>query len=122
MTDTTLDREVALKVLHTILSADPNFVSRFRTEAKAIANLRHPNIVGIYELGEDDGRQFIAMELMPGGTLNDRLVASGAFAFADALAVLRHVYEGMNDPILWKTIQNDLPALSAAVQRLLHEL
>jgi len=94
-TDTTLDREVALKVLHTVLSADPNFVSRFRTEAKAIANLRHPNIVGIYELGEDDGRQFIAMELMPGGTLRDRLAAGGPIAFAKALSVLRQVASGL---------------------------
>jgi eukaryotic-like serine/threonine-protein kinase len=93
--DTTLDREVALKVLHPQLVADPTFVERFRTEAKIIAALRHPNVVGVYELGEEAGRLFIAMEYMPGGTLKDRLAQRGRLSFAETLTILQQVCAGL---------------------------
>ena len=53
--DTTLDREVALKVLDPILARDPAWVSRFQREAKAIARLKHPHIMTIHEIGESGG-------------------------------------------------------------------
>src|SRR5262249_58532527 len=60
--DTTLDREVALKILHPPLLTDRRFVQNFRLEAKTLAALRHPQLIAVYEVGEVDGRLFIAME------------------------------------------------------------
>ncbi len=94
--DTTLDREVALKVLHPQLVADPTFVERFRTEAKIIAALRHPNVVGVYELGEEAGRLFIAMEYMPGGMLKDLLAQRGRLSFDETLTILQQVCAGLD--------------------------
>jgi beta-lactam-binding protein with PASTA domain/tRNA A-37 threonylcarbamoyl transferase component Bud32 len=67
--DTKLDRPVALKVLFPELSVDRSFVERFRREAQAAANLSHPNIVSIYDWGEDNGTYFIVMEYVEGQSL-----------------------------------------------------
>ena len=67
--DASLNREVALKVLHPQMSADRSFVERFRKEARTLASLRHPHIVTVYEVSEVEGRLFIAMELAHGPSL-----------------------------------------------------
>jgi len=64
-----LDRWVALKVLSVRGDDDEEFLTRFRREAKAVAALRHPNILTIYDYGEDEGNAYIVMEYVPGGTL-----------------------------------------------------
>lgn len=64
-----LDRYVAIKVLPQFFANDPTFAQRFRREAKAIAQLNHPNIVPIYSFGEDNGITYIAMQFIEGGTL-----------------------------------------------------
>ncbi len=71
--DTLLGRRVAVKVLHSQFSSDEAFVKRFRREAQAAANLSHPNIVSIYDWGEDGDTYFIVMELIEGRTLRDVL-------------------------------------------------
>lgn len=71
--DTLLGRKVAVKVLHSQFSSDEAFVKRFRREAQAAANLSHPNIVSIYDWGEDGDTYFIVMELIEGRTLRDVL-------------------------------------------------
>jgi serine/threonine protein kinase/WD40 repeat protein len=71
--DTKLDREVAIKVLPEKLAADSTALARFEREAKAVAALSHPNILGIYDLGSDDGIAYAAMELLRGETLRERL-------------------------------------------------
>jgi serine/threonine-protein kinase len=75
--DLQLDRPVALKVLFPELSADPNFVARFRREAQAAANLNHPNIVAIYDWGEEGSTYFIVMEYIEGRTLREVLRSEG---------------------------------------------
>src|SRR5262245_42514175 len=67
--DTKLKREVALKILPLDRSQDKKALQRFKSEALAAASLRHPNICVIHEMGESDGRFFIAMELCEGETL-----------------------------------------------------
>src|SRR3954469_17894669 len=72
--DRLLDRRVAVKVLAAHLGEDDRARRRFQREARAAAGLSsHPNVVTIYDVGEYDGRTFIVMELMPGGTVADVL-------------------------------------------------
>ena len=75
--DTTLDREVAIKILPQTFSRDPESLQRFEREAKVLASLNHPNIATVHGLHEAKGVHFIAMELVPGETLAQRL-AHGA--------------------------------------------
>lgn len=93
--DSALDRPVAVKVLFPEYSTDPAFVERFRREAQAAANLSHPNVVGVYDWGAEDGTYYIVMEYVEGqslaevlrsaGPLHPRRVAEVAFEVAGAL-------------------------------------
>ncbi|MDH3306401.1 MAG: protein kinase, partial [Acidimicrobiia bacterium] len=71
--DTLLGRRVAIKVLHSQFSTDDAFIRRFRREAQAAANLSHPNIVSIFDWGEEGSNYFIVMELVEGQSLRDVL-------------------------------------------------
>jgi len=73
--DTKLDREVAVKILPTALSGDADALARFEREAKAVAAMNHPNILGIYDFGRDGETAYAVMELLDGQTLRDRLEA-----------------------------------------------
>jgi serine/threonine-protein kinase len=75
--DELLDREVALKVLFPEFANDPSFVERFRREAQAAANLNHPNIVGIYDWGQERGTYYIVMEHVSGRSMSDVLRSTG---------------------------------------------
>jgi eukaryotic-like serine/threonine-protein kinase len=76
--DQLLDRPVAVKVLFPEYASDPSFVERFRREAQAAANLNHPNIVSIYDWGEENGTYFIVMEYVEGRSLAEILRAEGS--------------------------------------------
>jgi hypothetical protein len=89
--DTVLHRSVALKILHPILLTDPAFVIRFESEARAIAQFEHPHIATIYELGHYESRLYIAIQLLPGGTLADRIRAHGPLSFADTVRAVGNV-------------------------------
>ena len=71
--DPNLDRYVAVKVLPSMSQEDPSFVGRFAQEAQTVARLNHPNILQIYDFGDDKGYSFIVTELLPGGDLQDKL-------------------------------------------------
>ena len=75
--DQRLDREVAVKVMHDNLARDTTFVSRFKREARSAARLSHPNVVAVYDQGQDGTDMFLAMEYVPGRTLRDVLTAEG---------------------------------------------
>ena len=75
--DQLLDRRVALKVLFPEFAADRSFVERFRREARAAAGLNHPNIVSVYDTGEESGTYFIVMEYVEGRTLRDIIRSEG---------------------------------------------
>jgi eukaryotic-like serine/threonine-protein kinase len=89
--DLRLGRHVALKVLFPELSIDRTFVERFRREAQAAANLSHPNIVAVYDWGEDEGAYFIAMELITGTSLATALRAETTLPATRAAAIAAQV-------------------------------
>src|SRR6476620_11414699 len=74
--DAALSRRVAVKLMHAQFSDDPGFVARFDREARAIAGLNHPGIVGVYDVGREGRRSFIVMERVEGVSVKE-LVASG---------------------------------------------
>jgi serine/threonine-protein kinase len=94
-TDTRLDREVALKVMHADLAGDADFVGRFIGEAKSVARLSHPNIVGVYDQGADGDYLYLAMEYVPGRTLRALLRERGWLPWQEALAVIDPVLAGL---------------------------
>jgi alpha-glucoside transport system substrate-binding protein len=94
--DASLNREVALKVLHPQMSADRTFVERFRKEARTLAGLRHPHIITVYEVSEVEGRLFIAMELAHGPSLAQAIADRKRFPWADTLALVRPVSEALD--------------------------
>ncbi len=90
-TDTILNSEVALKVLHPALSADPGFLHRFEQEARSVRQLEHPHIVTIYELHASDGRHYIAMQLMRGGSLADRFQAEDSITPEETAKIIEEI-------------------------------
>ncbi|WDV34523.1 Stk1 family PASTA domain-containing Ser/Thr kinase [Streptomyces sp. AD16] len=89
--DTRLDRVVALKVMHLELAADASFVERFIREARSVARLSHPNVVGVFDQGAEGAYVYLAMEYVPGCTLRDVLRERGALTPRAALDVLEPV-------------------------------
>ena len=90
-TDTRLDRTVAVKIMHSHLAQDEEFVSRFIREAKAAAALSHPNLVQVYDQGWNQGgvpAVFLVMEYIPGATLRDHLFALGMLQPKEALEII----------------------------------
>ena len=86
--DSVLAREVAVKVLHHTFAGDRAFVDRFRREARAAANLSHPNIVQVHDWSERDGTSFMIMEYVRGPNLRELLSAHGRLAPSQAVEVL----------------------------------
>jgi eukaryotic-like serine/threonine-protein kinase len=90
--DAHLQRQVALKVLHSRFAQDREFVERFRREAEAAAGLNHPNIVSVYDRGDIEGTYYIAMQYLPGRTLK-QLIDTGLTP-EQAVYLIRQVLEG----------------------------
>jgi len=95
--DLLLDRPVAIKVLQPSLSADPEFVERFKAEARAAARLTHPNIVGVYDWGsEDETTYYMVMEYVSGSDARDLLVSRSALDPADAVSIMASVCDALD--------------------------
>ncbi|WP_426244172.1 Stk1 family PASTA domain-containing Ser/Thr kinase [Nocardioides sp. LHG3406-4] len=94
-TDIRLDRVVAVKVMHPGLGDDDEFAARFVREARAAARLSHPNVVGVFDQGEEDGVVFLAMELVSGHTLRDVIRKEAPMSPSRALALLEPVLSAL---------------------------
>ena len=93
--DRRLDRYVAIKILRENYSPDPAFQERFRQEARAAANLSHPNIVTVHDFGYDNGRLYIVMEYVPGTDLKSYLKRKGHFSVRETLSLMIQACAGV---------------------------
>jgi eukaryotic-like serine/threonine-protein kinase len=84
--DTTLERWVAIKLMHRDTTEDPDQLERFRREARAVARLNHPHVVTVIDFGEDDGRPYIVLEFVEGETLKQRIRRLGRLPIGEAVA------------------------------------
>ena len=94
--DTILDRRVAIKVLRGDLSNDEKFVRRFQREALSASSLSHPNIVEMYDVGEDNGIYYIVMEYIEGKTLKQLIKKRGALTLSEAIDIMLQITDGIS--------------------------
>lgn len=94
--DTILDRRVAIKVLRGDLSNDEKFVRRFQREALSASSLSHPNIVEMYDVGEDDGIYYIVMEYIEGKTLKQLIKKRGSITISEAIDIMLQLTDGIS--------------------------
>ena len=86
--DLILDRDVAVKILRGDLADDEKFVRRFQREAIAASSLSHPNIVEMYDVGEDDGKYYIVMEYVDGKTLKSLIKKRGGLTLPEVIDIM----------------------------------
>jgi eukaryotic-like serine/threonine-protein kinase len=84
--DTVLERQVAIKIMHREIASDSDQLERFRREARAVAQLNHPHVVGVIDAGEDDGTPYIVFEYVEGETLKDRIRRHGRLPVGESVA------------------------------------
>ncbi len=84
--DTVLERQVAIKLMHRDIAGQPDQLERFRREARAVAQLNHPHVVGVIDAGEDDGTPYIVLEYVEGETLKQRIRRHGRLPVSEAVA------------------------------------
>ncbi len=115
--DTKLKREVALKMLHADKVEGRVSVARFWAEAEVMAAVRHPHVVQVFELGEHDGRPFMAMEYVGGGSLATWLKQHGSVPPHDAAAFIEHVARGVAAAHEMGIVHRDLKPGNILLQR-----
>ena len=106
--DTTLDRDVAVKVMHREMSEQPDQLERFRQEARAVAKLSHPNVVAVIDAGEDGGYPYIVFEYVEGETLKQRIARVGSLDTQEALAYAIEIARGLTVAHARKMIHRDI--------------
>ncbi len=94
--DTILDRDVAVKVLRGDLSNDEKFVRRFQREALNASSLSHPNIVEVYDVGDDNGQYFIVMEYIEGKNLKDLIKKRGKLTVSEVVDIMSQISDGLS--------------------------
>ena len=115
--DGRLDREVALKIMRPGLAADDVFVERFRAEARSAARLSHPNVVAVFDQGEDDGEVFLAMELVEGKTLREVIHEEAPLTTREALAILEPILLALRAAHVAGMIHRDVKPENVIVRR-----
>ena len=94
--DTILDRDVAVKILRGDLSNDEKFVRRFQREALNASSLSHPNIVEVYDVGDDAGQYFIVMEYIDGKNLKDLIKKRGKLTLSEVIDIMSQISDGLS--------------------------
>lgn len=115
-TDTVLKRDVAVKILRGDLSSDPVALLRFQREANAASGLNHPNIVEVYDVGEDKGRHYIVMELMSGTTLKELINRRGPLDKYEAVSIMEQLTRALEKAHENQVIHRDIKPQNVLVQ------
>ncbi len=110
-----LDRYVAIKVLPDFFAEDEEYRERFQQEARSIARLKHPNILNIFDFGQEAGITFLVMELVEGGTLSDRL--GGQMELQDVVAFLRPLASALDHAHAHGVLHRDIKPLNILIHR-----
>jgi serine/threonine protein kinase len=106
--DEVLERPVAIKLLHREISEEADQLERFRREARAAARLSHPNLVGVIDAGEDDGRPYIVFEYIEGQTLKRRIQEEGSLHVDEAIAYAIEIGRGLTAAHARKLVHRDV--------------
>ncbi len=114
--DTILERNVAIKVLRGDLSNDEKFIRRFKREALSVSNLSHPNIVEVYDVGEEDGNYYIVMEYIEGKTLKQLLQKRGALTLTEVLDIMSQLTDGLSHAHEAYIIHRDIKPQNIMIQ------
>jgi len=103
-----LNRKVAVKVLAQRLSRDTVFLERFKREARAAASINHPNVIQVYDIGEDEGIKWYAMEYVHGENVGDRIKRAGKIPVGEALAIVTCVAEALKEAKAQGVVHRDI--------------
>ncbi len=106
--DPTLERSVAIKMMHRDLSGDPDQLERFRREARAVAQLNHPHVVTVIDAGEDDGAPYIVFEYIEGETLKERIRRLGRLPIDEAIAYAIEIGRALECAHAHKLVHRDV--------------
>ncbi len=113
--DIRLNRRVAVKVLHSHYANDPEFISRFQHEAQAAAGLSHPNVVNVYDVGQDDDTHYIVMEYVDGINLKTLINREGPLPVEQALAIAEAVAHGLEAAHRYGLVHRDIKSQNILV-------
>ena len=114
--DYILERNVAIKVLRGDLSNDEKFIRRFKREALSVSNLSHPNIVEVYDVGEEEGNYYIVMEYIEGKTLKQQLQKRGALTLTEVLDIMSQLADGLSHAHEAYIIHRDIKPQNIMIQ------
>src|ERR671917_241440 len=115
--DPTLERHVAIKLMHRDISSDPDQLERFRREARAVAQLNHPHVVTVIDAGEDDGNPYIVFEYVEGETLKDRIRRLGRLPVSEAVAYAIEIGRALEAAHASKLVHRDVKPQNVLIDR-----
>ncbi|MFF2528873.1 Stk1 family PASTA domain-containing Ser/Thr kinase [Brevibacillus sp. NPDC058079] len=106
--DLILNRPVAVKVLRSHFGTDEDFVNRFRREAQAVASLSHPNVVGVYDVGQEGDTHYMVMEYIEGYTLKEVIIQRGALPVEEAVRIAEQICDALDHAHQNQIIHRDI--------------
>src|SRR5829696_3929904 len=106
--DPTLERWVAIKLMHRDISSDPDQLERFRREARTVARLNHPHVVTVIDAGEDEGNPYIVFEYVEGETLKERIKRCGRLPVAEAVAYAIEIARALSAAHAQRLVHRDV--------------
>src|SRR5918999_1124691 len=115
--DPTLERWVAIKLMHRDISTDPDQLERFRREARAVARLNHPHVVTVIDAGEDDGTPYIVFEYVEGETLKDRIKRLGRLPVSEAVAYAIEIGRALEAAHASRLVHRDVKPQNVLIDR-----
>jgi eukaryotic-like serine/threonine-protein kinase len=115
--DPTLERSVAIKMMHRDISSDPAQLERFRREARAVAQLNHPHVVTVIDAGEDEGAPYIVFEYVEGETLKERIRRLGRLPIDEAIAYAIEIGRALECAHAHKLVHRDVKPQNVLIDR-----